>query len=152
MMQAPRGFAALVVSLLILLPLTSAVASELEALRVVRGDGTGIDFKVEVARDPESRSQGLMHRRMMPFDHGMLFDFQRDRPVSMWMKNTYLSLDMFFIDREGNITDIARDTEPLSTKTISSSVPVRAVLELNAGSAERYNIEVGNRVVHPMFK
>lgn len=109
-------------------------------------------FQVEVMRNDAQRSKGLMYRRSMAADHGMLFDFERPAPASMWMKNTYLSLDMVFIRSDGSIARIAADTEPLSTKVISSGEPVLAVLELNAGTAAKLGIRAGDRVEHPMFK
>ncbi len=82
----------------------------------------------------------------------MLFDFAKVEPVSMWMQNTYLSLDMLFIRADGTIARIAANTEPLSTRTIASGEPVLAVLELNAGTASRLGIKAGDRVEHPVFK
>jgi len=81
----------------------------------------------------------------------MLFDFQASGPVAMWMKNTYLPLDMLFIRADGSIAKIAADTEPLSTKVIPSNEPVLSVLELNAGTAARLKLHAGDRVEHPMF-
>lgn len=109
-------------------------------------------FSVEVMRDDESRSRGLMFRRSMAADHGMLFDFQKVEPVAMWMKNTYLPLDMLFIRSDGSIARVAADTEPLSTRVIPSGDPVLAVLELNAGTAAKLGIKAGDRVEHPVFK
>ncbi|WP_411902842.1 DUF192 domain-containing protein [Methylorubrum thiocyanatum] len=109
-------------------------------------------FKVEVMRTDAQRAKGLMFRRSMAADHGMLFDFERPAPATMWMKNTYLSLDMVFIRSDGSIARIAADTEPLSTKVISSGEPVLAVLELNAGTAAKLGIRAGDRVEHAMFK
>ncbi|MCJ2073587.1 DUF192 domain-containing protein [Methylobacterium sp. J-030] len=109
-------------------------------------------FDVEVMRDDAGRSRGLMFRRHMPADHGMLFDFERDEPVTMWMKNTYLPLDMVFIRPDGTISRIAADTEPLSTAIIPSGSPVVAVLELNAGTAAKLGIQPGDRIEHPMFR
>jgi uncharacterized membrane protein (UPF0127 family) len=102
-------------------------------------------------RDDEGRSRGLMFRRSMPADHGMLFDFEQVAPVAMWMKNTYLSLDMLFIRPDGTIARIAADTEPQSTRVIPSGEPVLAVLELNAGTAARLGIKAGDWVKHPTF-
>jgi uncharacterized membrane protein (UPF0127 family) len=82
----------------------------------------------------------------------MLFDFERAEPVTMWMKNTYLPLDMLFIRPDGTVSRIAADTEPLSTAIIPSGGPVSAVLELNAGTAAKLGIQVGDRVEHPLFK
>ena len=92
-----------------------------------------------------------MYRRTMAPDHGMLFDFEAVAPVAMWMKNTYLPLDMLFIRADGTIARIAADTEPLSTKVIPSGEPVLSVLELNAGTAARLGIHAGDRVEHPLF-
>ncbi|MCJ2096805.1 DUF192 domain-containing protein [Methylobacterium sp. J-072] len=109
-------------------------------------------FDVEVMRDDAGRSRGLMFRRHMAADHGMLFDFERTEPVTMWMKNTYLPLDMLFIRPDGIVSRVAADTEPLSTAIIPSGSPVSAVLELNAGTAAKLGIQAGDRVEHPLFK
>ena len=107
---------------------------------------------VEVARDDATRAQGLMYRRSLSPDRGMLFDFKRVEPVSMWMQNTYVSLDMLFIRPDGTIARVAQNTEPLSTRTIPSGEPVLAVLEVVAGTAARLGIRAGDRVEHPLFK
>jgi len=130
----------------------AAVAQALEPLSIVTRGGQKQTFQVEVARDDAQRAQGLMFRRSMAPDRGMLFDFGRVEPVSMWMQNTYLSLDMLFIRPDGTIARIAANTEPLSTRTISSGEPVLAVLELNAGTAAKLGIKPGDRVEHPLFK
>jgi uncharacterized protein len=109
-------------------------------------------FAVEVARDDATRTQGLMYRRKMAPDHGMLFDFERTEPVTMWMKNTYLPLDMVFIRADGTVSRVAADTEPLSTRIIPSGEPVLSVLELNAGTAARLGIHAGDTVEHSLFK
>ena len=109
-------------------------------------------FQVEVMRNDAERARGLMFRRSMPASHGMLFDFEVVEPVSMWMKNTYLSLDMLFIRADGTVARIAADTEPLSTAIVPSGEPVLAVLELNAGTAEKLGIRAGDRVDHPLFR
>jgi uncharacterized membrane protein (UPF0127 family) len=82
----------------------------------------------------------------------MLFDFKQDQVVGMWMRNTYVSLDMIFIRADGTIARIAQDTEPLSERVISSGVPVRAVLEVVAGTSRRLGLAPGDRVAHPMFR
>ncbi|MGH1572260.1 DUF192 domain-containing protein [Methylobacterium sp. P31] len=128
-----------------------AATAKSEPLTIVTKAGPK-RFDVEVMRDDAGRARGLMFRRHMAADHGMLFDFERDEPVTMWMKNTYLPLDMVFIQRDGTISRIAADTEPLSTAIIASGSPVLAVLELNAGTAAKLGIQPGDRVEHPMFK
>jgi uncharacterized membrane protein (UPF0127 family) len=106
-------------------------------------------FQIEVADTPKQREVGLMYRRSMPEDHGMLFDFGRPQEVSMWMQNTYVSLDMVFVGEDGRVTRVAENTEPLSTRIISSEGPARYVVELLAGSAKRIGLKPGDKVVHP---
>jgi uncharacterized protein len=130
----------------------AAYAQALEALSIATQDGQRHSFQVEVARNDADRAQGLMYRRSMPANQGMLFDFGRVEPVSMWMQNTYLPLDMLFVRQDGTIARIAANTEPLSTRTIPSGEPVLAVLELNAGTAARLGIKPGDRIEHPLFK
>lgn len=108
-------------------------------------------FTVELAQTPAERARGLMFRERMPADHGMLFDFVTEQLVSFWMKNTPLPLDMLFIDAQGVVVEIVADTVPFSEMPISSRRPVRAVLELNAGTAARLGIAPGARVLHPLF-
>jgi uncharacterized membrane protein (UPF0127 family) len=130
----------------------AAAAQSLEPLAIVIKSGARQAFQVEVARNEADRAQGLMYRRSMPPDHGMLFDFGKVEPVAMWMQNTYMPLDMLFIRPDGSVARIAANTEPLSTRTIPSGEPVLAVLELNAGTAARLGIKPGDRVEHTLFK
>lgn len=109
-------------------------------------------FRVEIADTPERRSRGLMERRYMASDAGMLFDFSGPRIIRMWMKNTYIPLDMLFIDGTGRIVGIAAHTTPHSLVVISSPVPAVAVLEVNAGVAEKLGITLGDRIVHAIFQ
>ena len=120
-------------------------------LTIVSG-GKRLHFNIEVADTDERRALGLMYRTSLPADAGMLFDFQRDQDVAMWMRNTRIPLDMLFIDRAGKIVNIAQRAVPFSETTIPSAGPVRAVLELNGGTAERLGLKPGDRVIHPMFK
>ena len=108
-------------------------------------------FSVEVATTEEEKQTGLMYRKELADGKGMLFDFNPEQEVSMWMKNTYVSLDMIFIRADGRILRIAENTEPMSTKIISSRGPARAVLEVVAGTAQKYGIRAGDRVGHPLF-
>jgi uncharacterized membrane protein (UPF0127 family) len=108
-------------------------------------------FRVELATTPAQLEQGLMFRQSMAPDSGMLFDFQRSAPVSMWMKNTFIPLDMLFIDAEGRIINIAERTVPHSLDPVSAAAPARAVLELNGGTAARLGIRPGDRVLSPIF-
>ena len=125
-------------------------ARRTEPLGIVSRNGRHA-FAVEVMRTDADRSRGLMFRRAMAPDRGMLFDFEQSAPISMWMKNTILPLDMLFIRADGSIARIAADTEPYSTKVIPSGEPVLAVLELNAGTAAKLGIRAGDRVEHPLF-
>jgi len=147
-----RRLAPSAAALALLAFVTAAYAQTLEALTIAGQGGQRHSFKVEVARNDADRAQGLMYRRAMPADQGMLFDFAKVAPVSMWMQNTYLPLDMLFVRPDGTIARIAANTEPLSTQTIPSGEPVLAVLELNAGTAARLNIKPGDRLEHPLFK
>lgn len=106
---------------------------------------------VEMAVSAKQLAQGLMYRPSLPADSGMLFDFGRAQPVSMWMKNTLIPLDMVFIDDTGRVIAIAERTIPMSTEIVSSPQPARAVLELNAGAAARLGLRPGDRVNHRLF-
>ena len=108
-------------------------------------------FTIELAKTPAEMERGLMFRTALAPDRGMLFLYADDRPVSFWMKNTYIPLDLFFIDRHGAIVGIAERAVPLSTALIPSEMPVRAVLEVNGGTAQRLGIAVGDKVEHPAF-
>jgi uncharacterized membrane protein (UPF0127 family) len=114
---------------------------------------TGVHtFIVEMAVTDEQRARGLMFRTSLPAGRGMLFDFHREQDIAMWMKNTYISLDMIFIRGDGRIARIAERTEPLSERVISSGGPVRAVLEVAGGTARRLGIAPGDLVAHPIFR
>ena len=114
---------------------------------------TGVHvFSVEIADNDAERERGLMFRKEMAPDHGMLFDFQHDQPVSFWMHNTYLPLDMLFIAGDGRIVRIAENAKPMSDDLIPSGAPVRAVLELNGGTARSLGIAAGDRVGGSIFR
>jgi len=123
----------------------------LQPLEIVTKSGVR-SFQVELAATDEALSRGLMYRRELPEGRGMLFDFKEDRPVGMWMKNTYISLDMLFIRSDGTIVKIAERTKPHSLENIVSGPPVRGVLEIVGGSAAKFGIRTGDKVVHPMFR
>jgi uncharacterized membrane protein (UPF0127 family) len=108
-------------------------------------------FHVELATTPAQLEQGLMFRQSMAPDAGMLFDFRHPAPISMWMKNTFIPLDMLFIDAGGRIINIAERTVPHSLDPVSAAAPARAVLELNGGTAARLGIRPGDRVLFPIF-
>jgi uncharacterized protein len=125
-------------------------AVDLQALEIVSKTGVHT-FAVEMALTPEEQAKGLMFRRELPEGQGMLFDFQREQPAIFWMKNTYVSLDMIFIRADGRILRIAENTVPLSETLVPSGGPVRAVLEVVAGTAAKLGIAPGDRVAHPIF-
>jgi uncharacterized protein len=122
----------------------------LEKLIIVSRTGENF-FQVEVMRTMDERARGLMFRRYLPADRGMLFDFAVEAQVAMWMKDTFIPLDMVFIRKDGTISQIAENTEPHSTRTIASNEPVYAVLELNGGTSARLGFQVGDKVIHPLF-
>ena len=109
------------------------------------------NFKVEVANDHASQEKGLMYRKTMAADAGMLFDFHKDQMVTFWMKNTVLPLDILFIRADGTISSIAGNAVPYSEAPIPSSEPIRAVLEINAGRARALGIEPGDKVKASIF-
>jgi uncharacterized membrane protein (UPF0127 family) len=125
-------------------------ASDQGTLEIVSASGVHA-FSVELATNDEERSRGLMFRKELPLGQGMLFDFEHDQPVAFWMHNTYISLDMIFIRGDGRIMRIAENTEPMSDKLVPSGAPVRAVLEVIAGTARQLGIAPGDRVVSPIF-
>ncbi|HLH48360.1 MAG TPA: DUF192 domain-containing protein [Roseiarcus sp.] len=128
-----------------------AFAQSLDKLEIVSANGPH-DFSVEVVDDEAGRERGLMYRRYMPQDRGMLFDFKQEAPVAFWMKNTYIPLDMIFISRRGVITKIVANAEPLSERLIPSGGPVYGVLEINGGVAARLGVKPGDRVRDSIFK
>lgn len=140
----------LAVALLAACVLGSPVARA-EPLCVDLTGGAVHRYEVEIAATPRARAQGLMFRRELAPRAGMLFDFGRDEVARMWMKNTFIPLDMVFAGRDGTVRGIVRNARPRSLDTISSRVPVRAVLELNGGEAERIGLAPGDRIRHPVF-
>ncbi len=123
----------------------------LEKLEIDTASGPHV-FQVEVMRSEAEREKGLMFRRFLPKDRGMLFDFKVEQPVMMWMKNTYISLDMVFMSHDGHVVGMAQNAEPLSETIIPSGAPAASVLELNGGEAATIGLKVGDVVHHPLFK
>jgi hypothetical protein len=107
---------------------------------------------VEVADSPEKQSTGLMFRRSIGEKEGMIFLYPAEQEITMWMKNTYIPLDMIFVRRDGTILRIETDTEPFSERIIASSGPALAVIEMGAGSARRLGLKAGDRVEYPAFR
>ena len=128
-----------------------AAAQALEPLTIVTGSGAHT-YQVEIAKTEDEHAKGLMYRRFMPADRGMLFEFDVDEPVSFWMKNTYIALDMVFIAPDGAVTHIAENAEPLSEALVPSGGPCVGVLELNGGAAAKIGLKVGDKVKAGFFK
>ena len=122
-----------------------------ERLVITTRDGTPHEFSVEMAITPEQQTVGLMFRPSVPADGGMLFDWGAAHDSQMWMRNTIASLDMVFINADGTIRSIAENTVPESLAVIDSRGPVRATLELAAGTTARLNIRVGDKVQQRIF-
>lgn len=118
---------------------------------VVGSDGRHHPMAVEMAVTPEQLSQGLMFRKNLPPETGMLFDFGRPRQVSMWMKNTLIPLDMLFMDSAGRVIHVEEYTIPGNLQPLGPSDPVLGVLEVSAGTVRRLGLRPGDRVVHPLF-
>jgi hypothetical protein len=146
-MPALTRLAILFVALVASAPAWSAPPQTLEI-----ASKTGVhSFAVEMATTEAEREKGLMFRKELPEGRGMLFDFHREQEVGFWMQNTYIPLDMIFIQGDGRILRIEANTQPLSTKLIPSNGPVRAVLEVIGGTAEKLGIAAGDRVASPIF-
>jgi hypothetical protein len=142
---------ALLTALVCLLISRPVLALDRNTVEIASKTGVHV-FSVEIADTEPEREKGLMYRKGLPDGQGMLFDFHRDQQVGFWMKNTYIPLDMIFIRADGRIVSIAQDAEPLSEKVIYSAAPVRAVLEVKAGTVHRLGIAPGDQVANPIFR
>jgi len=132
-----------------LLAVTSAMAQPAGDERLVVHTATGQHvFTVEVVDTPEATSRGLMFRESLAADAGMLFDFKTERPVSFWMKNTLIPLDMVFIANSGEVMSLYANAQPHDERNIPSAFPVRFVLEIPGGRARAIGLRPGDRVEH----
>ena len=149
-----RLFALLLLLVCVALPANAQTGPQpklkLESLEILTKTGIRV-FNVEMAETSEQQRIGLMFRKEVPDGEGMLFDFGPSRPVAMWMQNTIVSLDMIFIRADGTIANIAKGTTPYSLQAVESAGPVKAVLEIVAGAADRYGIVAGDKVSHRIF-
>jgi uncharacterized protein len=143
-------FAAALVAVFAIVAGSAVRAASFSTLEIATKTGVQM-FSVEIATSEDEKQKGLMYRRELADGKGMLFDFSPEQQISMWMKNTYISLDMIFIRADGRILRIAENTEPESTAIISSGGLARGVLEVPAGTAKKYGIAPGDRVSHPLF-
>lgn len=124
------------------------VQLDVVTVQAVTAAGKTHRYKAEVARTPEQQARGLMYRRAMPRDAGMLFLFPEPRRASFWMANTYLPLDIIFISPQGRVVNVGEGV-PLSEATVESTGPASAVLELNRGEAARIGLKPGDRIIWP---
>jgi uncharacterized membrane protein (UPF0127 family) len=132
-------------------PPAEVLISPLETLSIETAAGQTLKFQVEIADDDRERQNGLMYRRSLAPDRGMLFDFGQAGPRSFWMKNTYIPLDILYIGADGYILSIAAMTEPFSESPIPSHGPALGVLEIAGGRAGELGIRPGDRVRHRIF-
>jgi uncharacterized membrane protein (UPF0127 family) len=150
-----RSFLGFILALFVTLMPFAAMAqdamSKIEPLSINTETDVAL-FTVEIADTDTLRERGLMFRQRLPEDRGMLFDFGAPRQVAMWMKNTYIPLDMLFIRADGTIAYIAENTTPKSLDVIGVQEPVLGVLELAGGVAKKRGIRAGDTVVHRIFK
>ncbi len=148
-----RRFLGLALAVATLLAPVASRALDFESsqLTIKTADGTRHHIRIELATTTEQRAQGLMFRETLDDDAGMLFIYDREQPVTMWMKNTLVALDMLFIARDGTVVATARNAVPLSETVIPSGEPVKAVLELKAGTVARLGLAPGDQVLHPLL-
>lgn len=120
---------------------------EAEAYLVKPEGDTIRHLKLEIADDDYQRETGLMYRQSMEADQGMLFIFENEEPRGFYMKNTYIPLDLIFLDSQNKIVSIAKDAKPESLETIPSNVPAQYVLEINGGLSDQWNLVVGDSLI-----
>lgn len=131
-------------------PTLAQKAMQRDTLKITTSSGTHT-FEIEVAETDEQKARGLMFRRTLEPNAGMLFPYLPPQEITMWMKNTYISLDMVFIKSDGHVLRVAERTEPFSERVIASEGNAAAVLEVIAGTAARLGIKPGDKVEHPLF-
>ena len=106
------------------------------------------DFLVKIAKTDAEKERGLMWVDSLPQDQGMMFEFENERIILMWMKNTKISLDMIFINKEGRVVGVKQNAKPESLDIISSEILALKVLEINGGLAKKLNIKIGDSVTY----
>lgn len=120
-------------------------------LDILHADGSKAAFKVEIATTPQQQELGLMYRKHLDANRGMIFVWPDEQIINMWMKNTEIPLDMLFVTRDGKISKIIANAVPYDLTTLSSDAPVKAVIEIGGGEAEHQHIKTGDRIVYPGF-
>mgnify|MGYP000167721027 CR=1 FL=1 len=117
----------------------------------LRGPWGKVSFQVEIADDEDSRARGLMYREHLPRGQGMLFVYPQPQPARFWMRNTYIPLDLLFLNESGAVTHIHEQAIPKDLTPIYGGDKVFAVLEINGGLAARYGLSVGSEMRHEVF-
>ena len=147
-----RGLIGLIVGLMLIGCAGQPVSakSRLEPLSIISASGRA-EFQVEVVDNDRTREQGLMYRKALAPDRGMLFDFKRPREVAFWMKNTFIPLDLIFIRADGRVLSIARNARPFDETPLASGGPILGVLEIPGGRAAELGVLPGDRVLHRIF-
>lgn len=153
MSRSPAWLWILIASALVAMSAVASDSHELDrifersTLQIATPDARVHRFRIWIADDDARRSRGLMFVKHLDDDQGMLFVYPSEGTISMWMKNTYIPLDMVFFDASGKIVQVVHNTKPMSLETIASTQPASAVLELKGGTANRLKIAPGARVV-----
>lgn len=147
--QTLQRFAALVLALILLAPISACSGENHLVVHTAKGD---FAFKVEIAETNEERSKGLMFRDSLSDDAGMLFDFHEERPVAFWMRNTLIPLDMIFIGADGVVKNVHVNARPLDPTSIPSEGPVQFVLEIAGGRSVEIGLVAGDRIEHDRMK
>ncbi len=145
-----RGLIGLAVAVMSAAPVAAEQVCREDTV-MLRGDWGNVRFSVEIADDPQEQAIGLMNRESMAFSAGMLFVYPRPQPISFWMRNTLIPLDMVFIDAQGVVQHIHHRAKPLDETPIFGGDNLLATLEINGGLSERLGISVGTQVRHPAF-
>ncbi|BBK41843.1 hypothetical protein STVA_18630 [Allostella vacuolata] len=143
-----RGLLAAALGAAALPALAQLVGFPTSPMTIETADGRRHAFTVEVALTDAQQMQGLMYRRSLEPDRGMIFIYKADAPLAMWMKNTYIPLDMLFLSADGRIINLIENVPPQTLDSRPSDGPARAVVELAAGTVARLGIRPGDRVIH----
>jgi uncharacterized membrane protein (UPF0127 family) len=127
-------------------------AFERSTLTLEKQDGTRLTFVIEIARTPDQMAQGLMYRQSLPEDAGMLFLYPEARPVAFWMRNTFIPLDLLFMDAHGKVIWIYKQAQPFDETHITPPDPAFAVLEINGGLSDQLDINLGDQLQFSAFQ
>lgn len=130
-------------------PLAACSTEQRLVIHTATGDHA---FNIELVDTPETTARGLMFRQELARDAGMLFDFKTERPVSFWMMNTFIPLDMIFIAANGEVKSLHANARPHDETSIPSGFPVRFVLEIPGGRAAEIGLQPGDRIDHPRMQ